>query len=210
MSPPPKDLRRTILDTTATLIAEEGVRGVSFREVARRAGVSHQAPYHHFGNLSGIVGTLAQEGFRNLTRAMREACVDDADSVAALNAAGIAYVEFAKNNLGHFRVMFQKSLVDLSSEDTSLPPEDDPHAYVTSLCGRVCKEHDLPVDQAHLTLQAWALVHGIASLMVEGIMGRKGQTDSGSDDDLMHTTRVVICGFGALMSGYQGAAKDEG
>ena len=64
------DTRKAILDATLELVAEQGVRAVSFREVARRAGVSHQTPYHHFGDHLGILRAIAAEGFETLNAAM--------------------------------------------------------------------------------------------------------------------------------------------
>lgn len=87
------DLRRKSLDASAALVAEHGVRQVSFREVARRAGVSHQAPYHHFGNYQEILRHLVSEGFTSLGEAMRTAAEEAGpDPLDALCAAGVAYV----------------------------------------------------------------------------------------------------------------------
>ncbi|MEL6186057.1 MAG: TetR/AcrR family transcriptional regulator, partial [Myxococcota bacterium] len=107
------DLDRKILDASADLIAERGVRNVSFREVARRAGVSHQMPYHIFKNLQGILTALAREGFSTLAAQMNAAADAESDAGDRLTAAGFAYVDFACSHVGHFRVMFQRALVDV-------------------------------------------------------------------------------------------------
>ncbi len=103
-------LRRRILDASVELVAEQGVRAISFREVARRAGVSHQAPYHHFKSDAGILHEIAREGFAALARAVQAAAKKTgAHPLEALEAAGVASVLFASRHLGHFRVMFQQS-----------------------------------------------------------------------------------------------------
>jgi AcrR family transcriptional regulator len=149
------DLRAAILDEAARLVAEQGADRVSLRELAREAGVSHAAPAHHFTDRRGLFTALAAEGFELLA----------ADLAAArprfLDAA-LAYVRFAIAHPGHYRVMFDKSLLDPSNRElaaaeatagaelsrgvASLP---DPHAQA---------------DPGGAQLAAWSLVHGFSML----------------------------------------------
>lgn len=188
------EVRRAILDHAVQLVAERGIRGVSFREVARRAGVSHQAPYHHFGSLSGILEAVAKEGFRALTRAMQKAAQGKDDPIEALSEMGIAYTRFATKNVGHFRVMFQRSLVDLHDEVS--PIEEAEETYLTLLehTRRVTDAGyapDLaPTALAHL---AWSIVHGLAVLLVEGTLETKTQREANAE------MRVVVESFARLI-----------
>jgi len=78
------DLRRRILDASAALLESDGLAALSLREVARRAGVSHQAPYHHFKDRESILAELVTEGFERLAKRLAHAN----DQAGALGARG--------------------------------------------------------------------------------------------------------------------------
>src|SRR5215472_6862067 len=99
------DLKTVILAKAATLVAERGADGISLRELAREAGVSHAAPAHHFTDRRGLFTALAAEGFQLLTAALTDARGRFAD-------AALAYVRFALEHPGHYRVMFDRALLD--------------------------------------------------------------------------------------------------
>src|SRR6201997_5846248 len=99
------DLRAAILAEAASLVAERGPDRVSLRELAREAGVSHAAPAHHFTDRRGLFTALAAQGFELLAVAL-------ADARPRFLDAALAYVRFAIEHPGHYRVMFDKSLVD--------------------------------------------------------------------------------------------------
>lgn len=192
------ELRQKILDASVALVEEQGVRAVSFREVARRAGVSHQAPYHHFGNHHGILRAIAQEGFRGLGEAMN-AAADDAgdDPLDALTASGIAYVDFARSHAGHFRVMFQHALVDIRDEDDPLEEAEYTHGTLLRLA------HAAHADGygRHLTADGlahvcWSTVHGIAALLVEGVLATKSPTAEPNEEMLVNQ---VLRGLSSLL-----------
>src|SRR5690349_21462279 len=99
------DLKAAILGQAAALVAERGADGISLRELARVAGVSHAAPAHHFTDRRGLFTALAAEGFRLLAAALTDARPEFID-------AAKAYVRFALDHPGHYEVMFDKSLYD--------------------------------------------------------------------------------------------------
>ena len=169
------ELRRKILDASIALVAEQGVRAVSFREVARRAGVSHQTPYHHFGNHLGILYAIAQEGFRDLTAAMTAAAQKSgADGNAALRAAGIAYVTFARKHVGHFRVMFQRTLVDSREGQVSMEEADCTYQTLVGLATEAHRQGaGRGLSAKSLSHLAWSTVHGLATLLVDGPLSAK-------------------------------------
>jgi AcrR family transcriptional regulator len=166
------DLHRKILDASVELVAEQGVRGVSFREVARRAGVSHQAPYHHFGNYQGILEAIAKEGFGQLAATMAAAAeAGPGHSMQALVASGVAYVRFAREHVGHFRVMFQQSLIDLQH---LTPPMDEAVRTYQTLVDLVVSArqegYGRELDEPVMVTLCWSIVHGLATLLVEGTL----------------------------------------
>src|SRR6478735_1298857 len=104
------DLKAAILAQAAALVAERGADGISLRELARAAGVSHAAPAHHFTDRRGLFTALATEGFQLLTAALT-------DSRPKFIDAARAYVRFALDHPGHYAVMFDKSLYDDTDAD---------------------------------------------------------------------------------------------
>lgn len=164
----PLDARRRILDASIALVAEQGVRAVSFREVARRAGVSHQTPYHHFGDHVGILREIAREGFVSLADAMQSAADRAGDDPSrALHEAGIAYVKFARAHVGHFRVMFQGALI-VGDDQPPLPEGErtfDTLVRLVTAAHRAGAGHGLSVEA--MSRLAWSTVHGLSLLLIE-------------------------------------------
>ena len=107
-SPKSESLRRTVLDAAVAISAASGPDAISMREVAREAGVSHQAPYHHFTDRSGIFAAICEEGFRQLS----EALLAPRPSIDSNMCE--SYVHFALQNPGHFRVMMRNDLCQLA------------------------------------------------------------------------------------------------
>ena len=143
------DLRRAMTSAAATAVAERGPAGLSLRELARLAGVSHAAPAHHFGDKAGVLTAVAAEGFRLLAAALAEA-EDD------LLASGLAYVRFAVDHPGHFAVMFDRSL--LHGDDAELrAAEQTASAALAGLA-----------SDADAARAAWSVAHGFASLWLSG------------------------------------------
>ena len=109
-----RDLRENLLRTSRELLDEGGPAALSMREVARRAGCTHQAPYHYFANREAILAALVEAGFDELANRLREARdkTGTEDLRAVVEASGNAYVEFALTNPGVFRVMFRRDMCD--------------------------------------------------------------------------------------------------
>ncbi len=175
------DTRRRILDATVALIREQGVRAVSFREVARRAGVSHQAPYHHFDHHQGILRALAAEGFNGLADAMQQAADGEHDPLDALVACGVAYVTFTAAHVGHARIMFDRAALEAGG----LPPVAEglrARQIVMTLAARAHEAGHAPgMDAATLADLCWSTVHGLATLMAERLLGPEDLFRPGDD-----------------------------
>jgi AcrR family transcriptional regulator len=153
------DLKAVILSQAATLVAERGADGISLRELAREAGVSHAAPAHHFTDRRGLFTALATEGFELLTLALTDARPKFAD-------AAIAYVRFALDHPGHYAVMWDRSLYDALDPAlvaAELAAGDELRRGVGTLADPKAKA--APEDAA---LAAWSLVHGFSLLWLNG------------------------------------------
>jgi AcrR family transcriptional regulator len=116
------DLRVALLASAAELLDEGGPEAVSLRECARRAGVSHAAPYRHFATKEALLLALAEEGFDGLAAAGDEAMRRVRDPRERLDAYGVAYVHFALEHPARFRLMFAGALGGASKHTGQGPP----------------------------------------------------------------------------------------
>jgi AcrR family transcriptional regulator len=166
------DLRRTVLDASLELIEQEGLGALSMREVARRAGVSHQAPYHHFGDREGILAALAADGFSQLHNDMQRAITSTKSSTKRLEAVGNTYIEFAVRNPGYFKIMFRSELVEMDRYDELRERAEATFALLTSVITPAARSHGAK-DPLLLSVTAWSVAHGLATLLLEGKLGRR-------------------------------------
>lgn len=163
------DVRRAVLDGALDIIATEGPEAVSMREVARRAGVSHQAPYHYFGDRLGIFAAIAEEGFRLFTQDFR-ATLSSTDDVAT--SCLHAYVNFAVTHKGHFRVMFRSDICGITTHEKTQAAADDAFLALLDLADAVNSTRN-PSQAMVLPIALWAQAHGLATLLVDGTLLEK-------------------------------------
>lgn len=167
------DLRQAMLTAADRLIEERGLEKFTLRECARRAGVSHGAPAHHFGDVRGLLTALATQGFEQLLEAMaaHEAAAPPGVYEQFI-ANGQAYVAFALARRGRFQLMFRRDLVDcddpqrLAAGQAAYGRLQQHMAAVTAACGAGT------ALQSEKALLAWVVVHGLSTLTLEsGLFG---------------------------------------
>ena len=163
------DLRRCLLTAARELLVERGVPGFSLREVARRAGVSPRAPYHHFPDRLALLAEVAREGFAGLGELMAAEMVIE-DPASRLRALGVAYLRFAAESQAEFQTMHCDELCNLDNFPDRPTVADGPFRYLfltlQELAGRPLSE-----EEGHrIGLVAWAAVHGLATLRAEGVL----------------------------------------
>lgn len=161
-------LRAALLKAAEEIIRESGVEGLTLRACARRAGVSHGAPAHHFGNVAGLLTEFAIEGFERLTELMSGEKINDADD--ELQSAGLAYIHFAMCWPEHFRVMWRSELLNVKSPRLRQVREGA-SKRLRDLLMRANAHWNTPLSEDELSVRcqvAWSFVHGYASLCVEG------------------------------------------
>src|SRR5277367_1832090 len=109
------EAKKRLVDESVRLIDERGLGGLSFREMSRRAGVSHQTPYHHFSNREGILAAIAHEGFLRLDKRLLDSRTRyrRKPAPAILRNLLRAYMTFAIENPVHYGVMFRPELVNI-------------------------------------------------------------------------------------------------
>ena len=169
---PERDLRADLLATSRQLLDEDGPAALSLREVARRAGCTHQAPYHYFADRESILAALVADGFDDLANRLRAANDlagrDDqpnpSDVRAALVASSAAYVGFALSQAGVFRIMFRPDLCNPARFPLVQQAGDRAHAQLQRLTTIVHGPQAAPT----LATILWAHVHGLACLLVDG------------------------------------------
>jgi AcrR family transcriptional regulator len=163
------NLRSALLEAAVALIGEVGPRAFTLREVARRAGVSHNAPYRHFASKDELLVAVAAEGFDRLATVMRETMKPGESPRERLVLCGCGYVDFALHWPQHLLIMF-----DLPADvraDFGAAPQIGEDAYRVLLDSVVAAQQtgELPAgDPRMLAWTAWALVHGIAKLAAGG------------------------------------------
>ncbi|MGA5197628.1 TetR/AcrR family transcriptional regulator [Streptomyces exfoliatus] len=147
------DLRQAVLDAALDVIAADGPGALSLRDLARRAGVSHAAPAHHFKDRTGLLTALAAQGYGLLAEALAAA--------PDLRERGVRYVRFAVEHPAHFQVMFQPELLRADDPDLLAAKE----RASTELRAGVAGLRELP-DARTAGIAAWSLAHGFATLLL--------------------------------------------
>ncbi len=165
------ELRRALLDEALAIIEREGVSALSLRDLARRLGVSHAAPAHHFPDKTALLVEIAREGFERFGAGLAAAADAAPDEESRLTAAGRAYVAFALAHPATFRVMFGREIAELRSQPAALA-EASGRAYEVLLRGVEATLARLPAARRppakQLAFVAWSMVHGAAMLWLDG------------------------------------------
>jgi AcrR family transcriptional regulator len=196
-------LRDELLSASLRLIEAEGIGAVSLRRVAREAGVSPGAPYHHFADRAALLAALSEQGFRLLTAEFTVARAAAADGgrgpAQVLGALLRAYVGFAQRHGAYFRLMFRPELFE---------PDRHPGVKAAEHAAEDCLEEAVgdcvraglvpPGDADTAGIAAWSLAHGLASLWLDG------QFRHYTDDPVTVAARVT-----AMIESFLGA-RDAG
>lgn len=153
------DLRKALRDSAAAILEEEGLAALSLRAVARKAGVSHAAPYRHYPNHEALLVELAVSGFEELHRGIVATALVPAQQADRITLLGAAYMRFVAQRPGLARLMFSSQLPD------------------REVCPRLATAADLigaeiggVLNDPALGLAVWAAVHGLAMLALENVI----------------------------------------
>ena len=191
------NLKSVLARAALKLVGETGLGAFTLREVARRAGVSHNAPYRHFKKKEDVFAALASEGFLQLNDRLREALNLELDPAARLRGASRAYLHFAFENPARFAVMFHANFDRQAYEEYV-------SAYTESLrllsqlieaCGELGAESAETAGEL-----VWSGVHGIAEL------GLAQRLRGGDESDLEH---LVDSAIDSLLNGMPNALSKQ-
>lgn len=171
------DLRRALLDAALALFADRGRFDFTMRELARAAGVTHNAPYRHFEDRWALLDALAVEGFE----ALRERCLAAVsprsllarDPRTRVVLLGEAYVGFAADHPNHFRLMFLRPIEGASPELAKAARASFAVLQAAVADAAASRHLRSGLSEQDVTLTAWSLVHGIACLVVGGQLPKR-------------------------------------
>ena len=157
------DLPQLLVKAGLTILEEEGAEGLTLRRIAARAGVSHAAPAHHFGGLTGLKNAIATQGFQAFYGdlvAAQDSLPGDADPFQRLLTVSLAYIRFARHHPALFRLMFEQ-----------WPTQDDDLRMIAQATYVVLHQCCTPLVQdrkrAPFETAIWAMTHGFAMLNLD-------------------------------------------
>lgn len=186
------DLPNTLRRAAAEVIDERGLGGFSLREVARRAGVSHNAPAHHFGDVTGLLTSLAQEGFETLCDATQTAVAGVDDPVERMMLIGEAYVNVAKSHSAQFAVMFRMDVIDPEDPDMTKAGLEA-YSHLEATVAAVIDREGLSIDVHEASWLCWSAMQGL--VVLEPKIGRLNEIAGGD----AVSTRDLVRRFSQLI-----------
>jgi AcrR family transcriptional regulator len=203
-------LRSALLAAARSIVEQEGVAELSLRAVARRAGVSHSAPYHHFADKAAVLAAVAAAGFEELVgeieaeqrRGLRE------NSVGKVVAVGTAYVRYAIAHPAIFRLMFRPELT-LPAEHPELR-EAESRAFGTLVAALAeCQANGLVpgADPLPAAMSCWSTVHGFAMLWIDQVAAETPLGQLPLDRLAQHVLQTIMVGVSTFQAEPPGARR---
>lgn len=167
------DLKAALIEAANTLLKEKGIEALSLRTLASVVGVSHMAPYAHFKNKTELFQAIAATGFNALAQRMEEVNLKQ-DAAHLILDYGTQYIEFAIANAPLYRLMLSQTQVTgpQKQEQATNHMSDElksaskrPYVLLVNAFASITQNE----EKQHVRAQgAWAMVHGIASLLIDG------------------------------------------
>ncbi len=183
------DLRRALILAAERILEREGPQALSLRAVAREAGVSPAAPYHHFKDKSDLLNAIAEAGFEALGEAIKGAVA--ADTEAKMHTMGVAYVKFARENPALYRVMYDCSRAQDGMPDKTHGEGGGFHLVEQAMI-RAGIDPSNQVDLKLWCISAWCSAHGVAEMV--GFAQFKPMIDElGGEDRFIEELMSRVC-----------------
>ena len=165
------DLRVSLLKSAEAELIERGVEKFSLRGVAKRAGVSHAAPAHHFKDVAGILTALTAIGFTRFSDCLAKSERRRGKrKCSPMVRIGLEYIDFALNNRHLFFLMFSSSYPDFSNPDLDSASMNSFEILLES-SGQSKAVHNAGDGKLNIeALAGWSTIHGVAELLLSGRM----------------------------------------
>lgn len=163
------DLRRALLSAALEVVRDAGVGALSLREVARRAGVSSAAPYHHFAHREALLAALCHDGFARFGHEGALALAAAGPSPRArFLALGRSYIRFAREHPAYFRLMFTERYATTPGDAVGATPDDNGYTQLVEAVRALQAVGEAPAgDPTPTVLAAWSMVHGLSTLALD-------------------------------------------
>lgn len=157
------DLQRALVEAGRRLLEREGSAALSLRAVAREAGVSAAAPYHHFKDRAALLYAIAHEGNVALNEAMKGAFEASQPGRDRIIAVGVAYVEFALKNPALYRLMFETTRLYDHYPDASEAEGEIPRLMAATF-GASMPARKTDMDRHLAAMAGWSMFRGLAEV----------------------------------------------
>jgi AcrR family transcriptional regulator len=188
-------LREALIEATLQLLEEGGPERVTVREAAKRAGVSSGAPFRHFPTRTALLTAVAEEAMGRF-RAEIDSALDQADPddpLARFRAVGTAYLRWALHNPTHFRVISDRSLIDLEGSEVFRRHNLEIRGLMDELLADAQRRGMLrAVDVTLVPVAARALVYGLARMHIDGHLAQWDVAADASEQHLQGALDLVI------------------
>ncbi len=168
------DVRNVLLQQAENILTKEGPAGLSLRRLARLTGVSEAAPYRHFDGKDGILAAVAIAAFERFARQLEAVAASTENHEERVMALGAAYVQFAFENPQHFRLIFGRERPPLDQYPELRDAADNAFDVLQRAVTSVDRKAEMTLAEAatayNRALAAWSRAHGIAMLVIDGMI----------------------------------------
>ena len=164
------DLKNALIQTGIEILADEGLKGLSLRRVAKRAGVSHTAPYAHFADKQALVAAISTEGYIKLYKQLMHVSEKfNGDLLKKLVEVAWSYVQFAVNDPDHFKITFSGAIEKEKDYPAFVEISKQSFSFITNLvddcqAAGILRAGSIDLIAVHL----WGAIHGLTTLLIEG------------------------------------------
>lgn len=190
----PRDLKEDCVAEAMAIIASDGVEKLSLREVARRLGVSHQAPYKHFSSRDHILAEVVARAFADFARRL-DAAVKTADPEGDMGGMGLAYLDYAHNHPLEYRLMFGTPLPNVDEHPEMMRQAKHAFALLREALRQKARQKGFEKTDDAITLDAlfiWSGLHGLSSILTSSVL----QTLELNDELLVESRSHLLKRFG--------------
>lgn len=183
-------LRRACLDEAMKIVEAKGVDQLSMREVSRRLGVSHQAPYKHFASRDHILAEIIGSAFEEFAEFMQSHSRSADNALDEMHAMGLAYIDYGLSNPLKYRLMFSASLPDPEQHPKMLEQADRCFALLRESLSKLDYAQRPCVDEKRLERDAmmiWTVTHGLVTALTSDVMPIMPVTQDTHQNAIAHT-----------------------